>query len=67
MSPEFPPSVHTVLSWSLNFSNSNSGTLSQPTIGESKDGRGEFFDQETLNGRAIYIRFAISPITLDVV
>src|SRR4030081_1323281 len=32
--------------WSLNFSNSNLGILSQPTIGEFRDGRGEFFDQE---------------------
>ncbi|HWO40000.1 MAG TPA: hypothetical protein VNO32_65370, partial [Candidatus Acidoferrum sp.] len=49
--------------WSLNFANSNSGTLSQPTIGEFKNGRGEFFDQETLNGRAILVRFFISDIT----
>jgi len=51
--------------WSLNFANSNSGTMSQPTIGEFKNGRGEFFDQETLNGRAIYVRFVISDITPD--
>jgi hypothetical protein len=31
--------------WSLNFANSNDGILSQPTIGEFKNGRGEFFDQ----------------------
>jgi hypothetical protein len=49
--------------WSLNFSNSSDGTLSQPTVGEFKDGRGEFFDQETLNGRAILVRFVISEIT----
>ena len=49
--------------WSLNFANSNGGTLSQPTIGGFKDGRGEFFDQETLNGRAILVRFVISDIT----
>jgi hypothetical protein len=49
--------------WSLNFANSNSGTMSQPTIGEFKNGRGEFFDQETLNGRAIFVRFVISDIT----
>jgi hypothetical protein len=49
--------------WSLNFSNSASGTLSQPTIGEFKNGRGEFYDQETLNGRAILVRFVISDIT----
>ncbi len=49
--------------WSLNFANSNGGTLSQPTIGEFKNGRGEFFDQEPFNGRAIFVRFVISDIT----
>ncbi len=49
--------------WSLNFSNSAGGTLSPPTIGEFKNGRGEFFSQETLNGRAILVRFVISDIT----
>jgi hypothetical protein len=49
--------------WSLNFSNSTGGTISQPTIGEFNNGRGEFFDQETLNGRAILVRFVISDIT----
>src|SRR4029453_12766221 len=42
--------------WTLNFSNSASGTLSQPSVGEFKNGRGEFFNQETLNGRAILVR-----------
>ena len=45
--------------WSLNFSNSASGTLTPPVVGEFKDGRGEFFGQETLNGRAIFVRFII--------
>ena len=49
--------------WSLNFSNVRGGTLSPPTIGEFKNGRGEFFSQETLNGRAILVRFVISDIT----
>lgn len=49
--------------WSLNFSNISDGTLSQPTIGEFRNGRGEFYDQETLNGRAILVRFVISDIT----
>ena len=49
--------------WSLNFAGSSGGTLSQPTIGEFKKGRGEFFDQETLNGRAIFVRFVVSDIT----
>jgi len=49
--------------WSLNFANSKGGSLTQPTIGAFKDGRGEFYDQETLNGRAILVRFVISDIT----
>lgn len=51
--------------WSLNFSNSRGGTLSPPVIGEFRNGRGEFFSQETLNGRAILVRFVISDITPD--
>ncbi len=49
--------------WSLNFANAGGGVMSVPTIGEFKNGRGEFFDQETLNGRAILVRFVISDIT----
>jgi hypothetical protein len=49
--------------WSLNFSNSKGGTLSPPVIGEFKGGRGEFYGQELLNGRAILVRFVISDIT----
>jgi|ERR1051326_273250 hypothetical protein len=51
--------------WSLNFSNSGDGTLAQPTIGEFKNGRGEFYDQETFKGRAILVRFVISDVTAD--
>jgi hypothetical protein len=51
--------------WSLNFANINDGTLSQPTIGEFKDGRGEFYDQEMYNGRAILVRFVITKLTED--
>jgi len=49
--------------WSLNFANINGGVMTEPTIGEFKNGRGEFFSQETFNGRAIFVRFAISDIT----
>src|SRR5262249_11803021 len=49
--------------WSLNFANASDGTLTQPAIGEFKNVRGEFYDQETLNGRAILVRFVISDIT----
>jgi hypothetical protein len=49
--------------WSLNFSNARTGTLSTPTIGEFKNGRGEFFGVDTLDGgRAILVRFVISQL-----
>ena len=51
--------------WSLNFANIATGTLSTPTIGEFKDGRGEFYNQETYNGRAILVRFVITKVTQD--
>jgi hypothetical protein len=49
--------------WSLNFSNSKGGTLSPPVIGDFKNGRGEFYGQDSLDGRAILVRFVISDIT----
>ena len=51
--------------WSLNFSNRAGGTLSEPVFGEFRNGRGEFYGQELLNGRAIFVRFIISDITSD--
>jgi hypothetical protein len=51
--------------WSLNAASSSSGTLSTPTIGEFKDGRGEFFDQEVFNGRTILVRNIWSNITAE--
>jgi hypothetical protein len=49
--------------WSLNFANIKGGVMTVPTIGEFKNGRGEFYNQETLNGRAILVRFVIFDIT----
>ena len=51
--------------WSLNFANLKSGTLTTPSIGEFKDGRGEFYNQDTYNERAILVRFVITKITAD--
>jgi hypothetical protein len=51
--------------WSLNFASAASGTLTTPSIGEFRGGRGEFLSHETLNGRAILVRFVIAPITAD--
>ena len=35
----------------------------QPMVGEFKNGRGEFYDQELWKGRAVYVRFIWSEIT----
>lgn len=51
--------------WSLNFANISDGTLVTPSIGEFKDGRGEFYNQETYNGRAILVRFVITKLSKD--
>jgi hypothetical protein len=58
----YNPEAH---QWSLNFSNRRTGTMSPPTIGEFQNGRGEFYSQEDLDGRAIFVRFVISDITPD--
>ena len=49
--------------WSLNFANSRTGILSVPTVGEFRNGRGEFYDQEAFNGRTILVRNVFSDIT----
>jgi hypothetical protein len=49
--------------WSLNWANRAGGTMNQPMIGEFKNGRGEFSDQEPFNGRAVYVRNGFSEIT----
>lgn len=49
--------------WSLNWANQKTGRFDVPTVGEFKDGRGEFYDQELFEGRAILVRYVWSNIT----
>jgi hypothetical protein len=51
--------------WSQNFANSNDGTMSTPSVGEFKDGRGEFYSQEPYHGKTVLIRGLWSDITPD--
>ena len=52
--------------WRIYWANADKGALDlPPVIGAFSNGRGEFYDQETLNGRAIYVRFVISRTTPD--
>lgn len=51
--------------WSLHYASARGGVLTAPVIGEFRNGRGEFYGQDALNGRAILVRFVITPITAD--
>jgi hypothetical protein len=52
--------------WSLNFANRARGELSTPpAIGSFQDGRGEFTDEEVMDGRTILVRFVISRVGAD--
>jgi len=61
----YNPQTH---QWSLYWATSKNGTLSLPaTVGEFKDGRGEFFDTEPAgpNGKDILVRFVWSDTTTN--
>jgi hypothetical protein len=58
----YNPEAH---QWNMNFSTSSDGTFSTPSVGEFKNGRGEFYDQETFKGRTILVRIVWSDITAD--
>jgi hypothetical protein len=50
--------------WHIYWANANRGMFDPPpTIGQFKDGRGEFFDQEYFEGRSILVRYVWSDIT----
>ena len=55
----YNPQAH---QWSINIASSPAGALSPPAIGEFKSGRGEFYDQETFNGRTILVRPGVSEM-----
>ncbi len=56
----YDPQTH---QWSLNFANASGGGIAIPTVCDFKNGRGEFYNQETFKGRYIFVRFVISDIT----
>jgi hypothetical protein len=50
--------------WSINFATPNVGTLGDvPGVGEFRNGRADFYDQEAINGRAVLVRFSIWEVT----
>jgi hypothetical protein len=51
--------------WTMSFANSADGDLDLPGTGEFSNGRGEFIQQDTYQGRSILVRFIWSDITPD--
>ena len=51
--------------WSLNFASARGGGLHPPTIGGFTGRKGTFTSDETLDGRAIQVRFVISEVAPD--
>ena len=58
----FNPNTH---EWNLDFATPNVGTLGEPGVGQCKNGRCEFYDQEEINDRFIWVRFSIWKISDD--
>jgi hypothetical protein len=58
----YDPATH---QWRLYWANSRDGLLAVPQIGEFKDGTGEFYAQDTLNGKSIFVRFLWSKTNTD--
>jgi hypothetical protein len=49
--------------WRISWANSRDGQLGVPMVGQFTNGRGEFYNQETYEGRAVFVRFIFSDIT----
>jgi hypothetical protein len=52
--------------WSIDFATPKVGTLGAvPGVGEFRNGRADFYDQEEINGRAVLVRFSIWEVTAE--
>jgi hypothetical protein len=58
----YNPEAH---QWNIGFSTPKGGGFGTPGVGEFKDGRVDFYDQEQFNGRSILVRFSMWGITHD--
>jgi hypothetical protein len=51
--------------WRLYWANQKVGVLDPPQVGEFKDGHGQFFAQDTINGKTILIKFDWTKLDSD--
>jgi hypothetical protein len=56
----YNPATH---QWGISFANALQGQLGTAMVGGFQNGRGEFYNQDTLNDRAILVRFIFSGVT----
>jgi hypothetical protein len=51
--------------WSLNWSSSGTGKLFPPVTGRFEDGRGEFYGDDTHDGKEVRVRFVWSGVSVS--
>ncbi|MFJ8535252.1 hypothetical protein [Streptomyces sp. NPDC093591] len=51
--------------WSLNWASSISGTLFPPVFGRFEGGRGEFYGDDTHDGKDVRVRFVWSGVSVE--
>jgi hypothetical protein len=55
----YNPSTH---QWNVDFATPGVGMLGIPAVGEFRNGRGDFYDQEQINRKSVLVRFSIWAI-----
>jgi hypothetical protein len=51
--------------WNLYWASKGDGTLGKPMVGEFKQGRGTFYNKDTVDGRAVLVRDTYSGATAN--
>jgi hypothetical protein len=51
--------------WTLHFANLANGMMAEPMSGAFVKGLGTFYGEDTVNGRKVFVRFLIIPVSKD--
>jgi hypothetical protein len=51
--------------WSLYWASSRDGILAEPQVGQFRDGVGEFYAQDKIDGKSVFVRYVWSKITAN--
>lgn len=51
--------------WTLSFANLSNGMMAEPMAGSFNRGLGTFYGQDTVNGRKVFVRFLIIPMSAN--